>query len=48
MSGGVFEDGGRLPMRSIYDTGFAADTNIDGYPTLGSDIPELSAMPRYR
>ena len=37
----IFEDGESLPIVSISDINFAYDTNMVGYPTLMSDIPEL-------
>lgn len=44
MRRGIFEDGERLSMVSIFDINFAFDTNMAVYPTLSSDITELGDM----
>lgn len=46
MRRGVFEEGGRLPIVSIFDINFAYDTNVVGHPTLSSDIQELGKILR--
>lgn len=42
MGKGVFEDGGSYLIVDISDINFGHDAN--GYPTLSSYIPELSAI----